>query len=77
MLLYVALTRAKNKLFITKRTDEKSAKHREEIIGLLESGKIRQEEAVSAGISMADWLDAAIGLFKSMTMCILLEAVTW
>lgn len=64
MLLYVALTRAKNKLFITRRTDEKSAKHREEIIGLLESGKIRQEEAVSAGISMADWLDAAIGLFK-------------
>ena len=64
MLLYVALTRAKNKLFITRRTDEKSAKHREEIMGLLESGKIRQEEAVSAGISMADWLDAAIGLFK-------------
>ncbi|UKI16466.1 MAG: hypothetical protein L6V87_00600 [Ruminococcus sp.] len=64
MLLYVALTRAKNKLFITRRTDEKSAKHREEIIGLLESGKMRQEEAVSAGISMADWLDAAIGLFK-------------
>ena len=64
MLLYVALTRAKNKLFITRRTDEKSAKHREEIIGLLENGKMRQEEAVSAGISMADWLDAAIGLFK-------------
>lgn len=64
MLLYVALTRAKNKLFITRRTDEKSAKHREEIMGLLESGKMRQEEAVSAGISMADWLDAAIGLFK-------------
>lgn len=64
MLLYVALTRAKNKLFITRRTDEKSAKHREEIMGLLENGKMRQEEAVSAGISMADWLDAAIGLFK-------------
>lgn len=64
MLLYVAITRAKNKLFITRRTDEKSAKHREEIMGLLESGKMRQEEAVSAGISMADWLDAAIGLFK-------------
>lgn len=64
MLLYVALTRAKNKLFITRRTDEKAQKHRESIFGLLDSRKMRQEEAVSAGVSMADWLDAALGLFK-------------
>lgn len=63
MLLYVALTRAKNKLFITRQTDEKSLKRREYICSLLESTE-NQPYAAGEGRSMADWLDAALGLFK-------------
>ncbi len=63
MLLYVALTRAKNKLFITRQNDEKSVKRREYILSLQDTCG-RQEYAAGEARSMADWLDAALGLFK-------------
>ena len=63
MLLYVALTRAKHKLFITRRTDEKAEKHRETITLLTDRRLKKQEDAVNEGMSMADWLDAAVSLF--------------
>ncbi|MCM1524206.1 MAG: UvrD-helicase domain-containing protein [Ruminococcus sp.] len=64
MLLYVALTRAKYKLFITRRTDEKALSRREKILAMVSARREKQDTAVNAGRSMADWLDVALSLFR-------------
>lgn len=65
MLLYVALTRAKYKLFITRRTDEKAVKQRESVTSLISRHSAKQDMAVNSGMSMSDWLETVYALFKN------------
>ncbi len=59
MIFYVALTRAKNKMFITRRTDSSACVNRY-CIKLLETNGPKQDLAAAYGSSLADWLSAAI-----------------
>ncbi len=68
MLLYVALTRAKYRLFITRRNDSEPVSSkvtvgdkRAELASLIENGDCTA--AVSAGMNMESWLDIALSLF--------------
>lgn len=60
MLLYVALTRAKHKLFITRRTDAEAEKRRSNILDLVSPDCRKQDNATELGSSLADWLDIAL-----------------
>ena len=68
MLLYVALTRAKYRLFITRRNDSEPVSSkvtvgdkRAELASLIENGDCTA--AVSEGMNMESWLDIALSLF--------------
>lgn len=60
MILYVALTRAKHKLFITRRTDSAANVDRKCINMLRNGANAKQILAVAMGNSHADWIDAAL-----------------
>lgn len=58
MILYVALTRAKHKLFITRRSDPAALRNRK-CMSMLRSGG-KQDLALWQGESFADWISAVL-----------------
>jgi len=74
MLLYVALTRAKYKLFITRRSDDEPIKasktvgdRRAELAALIrhDGGKYDCRDAAGECMCMEQWLDIALSLFEN------------
>ncbi|MGN0665457.1 MAG: UvrD-helicase domain-containing protein [Huintestinicola sp.] len=63
MLFYVAMTRAKLKLFITRQNGRKAVEAREKARSLYDVGSIKQDISAGAASSMDMWLETALCSF--------------